>query len=93
VPYPATVDLLPKTLLGRVCAALAAVAIIVVAVFFLTVALAIAGVAFAVAVVRVMWLAHKTRRHGPPRADDEAIEVEYTVVEEREAPDQPTRKP
>jgi len=81
-----TSDLLPKTALGRVFAALAGIAIIILAVFFLAIAVVIAGVALAVAVVRLMWLAHKARRQAPPRAD-EPIEVEYSVVEERELPE------
>ncbi len=92
MPHPVTVELLPKTALGRVLAALAAIATIVIAVFFLTIALAIAGVALAVTVIRLMWLAHKARRQGPPQAD-EAIEVEYSVVEERDLPDRRPGKP
>jgi hypothetical protein len=93
VPFQATFDPFPKTVLGRVLAGLAAVAIIIIAVFFLTIALAVAGIVLAVAAVRVMWLLHKARKHAPPRADDEPIEVEYTVVSETELPDRRQRKP
>jgi len=93
VPYQVAFDPLPKTVFGRVLAGLAAVAIIIIAVFFLTIALAVAGVVLAVAAVRVMWLLHKARKQKPRAADDEIIEVEYTVVDETELPDQRSRKP
>jgi hypothetical protein len=93
VPYQMAFDPMPKTLLGRVLTGLAAVAVIILAVFFLTIALAVAGIVLAVAAVRVMWLLHKARKQAPPRADNEPIEVEYTVVSETELPDRRERKP
>lgn len=89
--HPILVEFLPKTVLGRVFAALAAIAVVIIALFFLTVALAVTAVALAITVVRVMWLAHKARRQAPPRAD-EPIEVEYSVVSERELPDRDPRR-
>ncbi len=86
MPHPVIVELLPKTVLGRVFAALAGIGVVIIALFFLTVALAVAAIALAITIVRVMWLAHKARRQAPPRAD-EPIEVEYSVVEERDLPD------
>ncbi len=95
VPDPIPFDPLPKTFLGRVLAALAAVALIVVAVFFLTIALAIAGIVLAVTVLRAMWLLHRARRSAaPPAAANETIEVEYSVVvDERKSVDRPPGKP
>lgn len=93
MPYQVAFDPFPKTVLGRILAGLAAVAVIILAVFFLTIALAVAGIVLAVAAVRVMWLLHKTRKQSPPRQDDEVIEVEYTVVDEAELPDRRSRKP
>lgn len=92
MPLHVTSELLPRTALGRVFAALVAIAVIVLAVFFITIALAVAGVVLAVTVVRLMWLAHKARRQRPP-SPDEPIEVEYSVIEERDLPDQRPRKP
>lgn len=89
--YRVTYDLLPKTVAGRMLAALAAVAVIVLAVFFLAVALVVASVVLAVTVVRLMWLARKARR-APPHAGY-AIEVEYSVVEERNLPGRRPDKP
>lgn len=91
MPYQLTYDLLPKTVFGRVLAGLAGIAVVILAVFFLAVALAVAGVVLAVTVVRVLWLAHKTRQ-ARPRAD-EPIVVEYSVVEERDPPDRRRDRP
>ncbi len=89
--HPVIVELLPKTMLGRVFAALAGIGVVIITLFFLTVALAVAAVVLAITIVRVMWLAHKARR-APPRAD-EPIEVEYSVIEERDLPDRRPDRP
>lgn len=91
MPHAVIVELLPKTVLGRVLAALAAIAVVIIALFFITVALAVAAVALVIAIVRVMWLARKARRT-QPRAD-EPIEVEYSVVSERELPERRRDQP
>lgn len=89
--HPILIELLPKTVVGRVFAALAAIAVVIIALFFLTIALAVAAITLAITVARVMWMAHKARRQAPPQAD-EPIEVEYSVVSERELPDRDPRR-
>lgn len=83
MPPQVTFDPFPRTFLGRVLAGLAAIAIIVLAVFFLTVALVVAGVVLAIAVVRVLWLMHRARRRAASRPGAAVIDVEYSIVDER----------
>lgn len=75
-------DIVPRTFLGRVLAALVALVVIVLGFFFLAIALAVAAVVVFVAVVRVMWLLHRARREADRRRDSRTIEVEYSVREE-----------
>jgi hypothetical protein len=76
-----------------VLAGLAAMAIIVMAVFFLTVALVVAGIVLAIAVVRIMWLMHKARRQGARQSGKAIIEADYSVVDEQQNPERHPRKP
>lgn len=75
-------DIVPRTLVGRVLAALAALVVIIAGFFFLAIALAIGGIILFVVFVRVMWLLHRARREADKRSRDRTIEVDYTVTDE-----------
>ena len=80
--FKSPLDIVPRTLVGRVVAALAAAAVIVVGFFFLAVALAVGGIILFVVFVRVMWLLHRARRKAEKRTRERTIEVDYSVTDE-----------
>jgi predicted lipid-binding transport protein (Tim44 family) len=67
--------ILPRTLLGRVAAALIAASIAVIGLFFLVFALIAAAVIGAIVIVRIWWIARKLRA----QRDADVIEGSYSV--------------
>jgi predicted lipid-binding transport protein (Tim44 family) len=67
--------LIPRTLIGRVAAALIAASIAVVGLFFLMFALIAATVLGAIVIVRIWWISRKLRA----QRDADVIEGSYSV--------------